>query len=94
MKGGISILRIENREIISFTECILKEPIYHLNIYDPEMTLDENFNHNYFREFSDSKSCTVKSFKYSPETHIGNIVTYCFMITMKNKQYGNDYRKQ
>lgn len=93
MKGGISILRIEKREIISFTECILKEPIYHLNIYDPEMTLDEKSNHNYYREFSGPNSCTVKSFKYSAETHIGNIVTYCFMITMKNKQYGNDYRK-
>lgn len=92
MKGGISILGIKKRGIISFEECNLKEPIQYLNIYDPEMTLDENFNHNYFREFSDPNSCTIKSFKYSVDTHIGNIVTYCFMVTMKNKQYGHDYK--
>ena len=88
MKGGISILGIEKREIISFSECNLKEPIQHLNIYDPEITFDENFNHNYFREFSASNSCHVKLFKYSVDTQIGNIVTYCFMVTMKNKEYG------
>lgn len=83
---------IKKREIISFTECNLKEPIQHLNIYDPEITFDENFNHNYFREFSASNSCCVKLFKYSVDTQIGNIVTYCFMVTMKNKQYGNTYK--
>lgn len=93
LKGGVTILGIENRRILSFKECILKEPISHLNIYDPEMTLDENFNENYFREFKDSSSCNVKSFRYSAETHIGNIVTYCFMVTMKNKQYGNSHKK-
>ena len=92
MKGGISILGIEKREIISFTECNLKEPILHLNVYDPVITFNENSNHNYFREFSDSNSCNVKSFKYSTDTQIGNIVTYCFMISMKNKQY-DDYKK-
>lgn len=93
MKGGISILEIEKRGIISFEECILKEPIHLLNIYDPEMTLDENFNNNYFGEFSESNSCNVKSFKYSAETYIGDVVTYCFMVTMKNKQYGNVSKK-
>lgn len=92
MKGGIFILGIKKRGIISFEECNLKEPIQHLNIYDPEMTFDENFNHNYFKEFSASSSCYVKSFKYSVDTQIGNIVTYCFMITMKNMQYGNNYK--
>lgn len=91
MKGGIFIQGIKKRGIKSFEEFNLKEPIQHLNIYDPEMTLDENFNHNYFREFSTSNSCYVKSFKYSAETHIGNVVTYCFMVTVSNKQYGNTY---